>query len=203
MKYPSTGTVKAGAKSKKPDDWYKVKPIEGDLTLVSVDTGVKTGYCHMENGEFVELSTQRITKAMYKVLDLFNGCKESGATFIILIEDVRQRTWVNPKFKKERLRGIGSVERDCSVWQDFCEHHGIPHLLVHPMKGETKKSQEYFTQRTGYIYEVSDHGRDAGLLGFKYYNQLKKGLIAMPEPIKPRVYKPHKPRMPRKKKEQL
>lgn len=170
------------------------------MILIGIDTGVKTGFAHSVDGEFQRLSTESMMSAQALVLQIRDDALQSGRRLVACVEDVRKRTWVDPKAGRERLRGIGSVERDCSVWQEFCEHHGISYLLVHPKEVETKTSQTYFTQVTGYIYEVSEHARDAGMMIYKYHRMLKRGTKLMPPSIKPTVYKAHKPRMPRKKK---
>lgn len=171
------------------------------MILIGIDTGVKTGFAHSVNGQFVELSTQTILSAMAKVSGIHNDAKLAGTKLVVCIEDVRLRKWVDPRLGKERMRGIGSVERDCSIWQEFCETHGICYLLVPPKDIQTKTSQALFTQITGYVYEVSEDTRDAGMNIYKHYRMFKRG-YPMPADREPKPFKKTaKPRLPRKKKE--
>lgn len=171
------------------------------MILIGIDTGVKTGFAHSVNGQFVELSTQTILSAMAKVLDIHNDAKLAGTKLVVCIEDVRLRKWVDPRLGKERMRGIGSVERDCSIWQEFCERNGIPHIFVAPKAIQTKLSEKDFNMITKWPYKTSEHARDAAMMIDKVYRLLKRKHINMPAKFEPKIKKPRKPALYKVKKE--
>lgn len=149
------------------------------LTLVGVDTGVKTGFAVMENGELQDVSTETILTAQARVLELLDCVGPDE--LLVCIEDVRKRKWVGPRAGRERLQGIGSVKRDCSIWQEFCEHHNIKHLLIPPANIPTKLSAKRFKELTGWTKRTSEHSRDAGMMINKYYRLIQKGVVDVPD----------------------
>lgn len=148
------------------------------LVMIGIDTGVKTGFAYSEDGQLQDVSTETILTAQDRALTLldFVGHDE----LLVCIEDVRQRKWVDPRAGRERLQGIGSVKRDCSIWQEFCERHDIKHLLIPPANISTKLSAKKFKEITGWDKRTSEHGRDAGMMITKYYRLIKKGVVTVP-----------------------
>jgi len=151
------------------------------VILIGIDTGVKTGYAHSIDGVLQEVSTQTILSAQDKVHRIFEEARASDITFAVCIEDVRKRTWVDPRIGKERLKGIGSVTRDCSIWQEFCERYDIPYLLVAPANIDTKRNAKDFKMITGWTARTSEHARDAGMMIYKYHRLITKGTVAVPD----------------------
>jgi hypothetical protein len=128
---------------------------------VGIDPGTSTGLAvwDAQQKEFYLLTTATITEAMKAVL----GLRERVAA--IYIEDARQRTWFGNS-GRERLKGAGSVERDCSIWQQFCTEEDLPFYLVHPKNNRTKLEAPQFKKLTGYAGRTSVHCRDAAMLVF-------------------------------------
>ncbi|MDO5769298.1 MAG: hypothetical protein Q4P13_07320 [Psychrobacter sp.] len=151
------------------------------MILIGIDTGVKTGFAYSVNGEIQDIATETILSAQELVLKICNRSNKDDITCIVCIEDVRQRKWVAPNIGSERLQGIGSVKRDCSIWQEFCEYHNLRHLLIPPANIETKTKATYFKSVTGYQGRTSEHGRDAGMMIYKYYRLITKGVVAIPK----------------------
>lgn len=151
------------------------------MILIGIDTGVKTGFAYSVNGDIQNIATETILSAQERVLKISRRADQDGNTCIVCIEDVRQRKWVAPNIGSERLQGIGSVKRDCSIWQEFCEHHNLRHLLIPPANIKTKVKAAYFKSVTGYQGRTSEHGRDAGMMIYKYHRLITKGVVAIPE----------------------
>lgn len=70
------------------------------MILIGIDTGVKTGFAHSIDGVLQEVSTQSILSAQDKVYKTFEEAQASDIKFVICIEDVRKRTWVDPRIGK-------------------------------------------------------------------------------------------------------
>ena len=152
------------------------------MILIGIDTGVKTGYAHSIDGVLQEVSTQSILSAQDKVHKAHEEALASDVVLVVCIEDTRQRQWVDPRIGNERLKGIGSVNRDCSIWQEFCERYGIRHLLIPPSHIETKLKAKAFEDRTGWTARTSEHSRDAGMIIHKYHRLFEKGAVDVPAP---------------------
>lgn len=150
------------------------------MILIGIDTGVKTGYAHSIDGVLQEVSTQTILSAQDKVLDIRDEAAQSDIKLVVCIEDVRKRKWVDPSIGGERLKGVGSVTRDCSIWQEFCERNGLRHILVPPAHIDTKRKAKDFALITGWAARTSDHARDAGMLIYKYHRLIEKGMVDVP-----------------------
>ena len=169
-----------------------------DIQVVGIDPGVSTGYARVNAASsFAELCTLDIYSAQKRIITLSQlyGIEH----ILVAIEDCRLRKWVDPRLGKERLRGIGSVERDCSLWQEFCERHGFRYVLVAPMNIKTKMNKWEFAQTFDYPYDTSNHARDAGMLARKYHRMLRTGEFVMPAPPKPVIKKyPSNRKLPKK-----
>ena len=174
----------------------KIKPI-----VIAIDPGVSTGFAVIiNNSKFFELCTLSIFAAQERVAEIVKCYGLENV--LVVFEDCRLRTWVNPKFKKERIRGIGSVERDCSIWQEFCERNGLMFHRAHPsdLAGlNTKDDKWLFAEITGHPYDTSEHARDAGMLARKYHRMLRTGEFVMPARVAPTVKKyPANRKLPKK-----
>lgn len=152
------------------------------MILIGIDTGVKTGFAHSIDGVLQDVSTQTILSAQDRVLEIRDEAAQSDVKLVVCIEDVRKRTWVDPSIGSERLKGVGSVTRDCSIWQEFCERNGLRHILVPPSNIDTKRSAEDFEMITGWTARTSGHARDAGMMIYKYHRLIDKGVVDVPAP---------------------
>lgn len=152
------------------------------MILIGIDTGVKTGFAHSIDGVLQEVSTQSILSAQDKVLDIRDEAAQSDVKLVVCIEDVRKRKWVDPSIGSERLKGVGSVTRDCSIWQEFCERNGLRHILVPPSHIDTKRNAKDFKLITGWSARTSEHARDAGMMIYKYHRLIEKGMVNVPAP---------------------
>ena len=137
------------------------------MKKIGIDPGTKTGLAiwNTATNDFDLITTTTIVKAMEIVANSTEPDSE------IYFEDARKRTWFgkrqSPEKEREKLQGVGSVKRDCSVWEEFCEHLGIKYHRVHPQQINTKTDAAYFKRLTGYKGRTSEHARDAAMIVFK------------------------------------
>jgi hypothetical protein len=130
---------------------------------IGIDPGVKTGMAvwFRPNQKFIYIKTLSLPE----VFEIILTCYDQGDAELF-IEDARQRKWFGTK-GREALQGAGSIKRDCSIWQEFCEFHHIKYTMISPQKGGTKLSADMFAEITGYTGRTSQHARDAALIVFK------------------------------------
>lgn len=168
------------------------------IQVIGIDPGVSTGFARVNaTASFAELCTLSMYYAQDRILQIVEVYGVESV--LVCIEDCRLRKWVDPKLGKERLRGIGSVERDCSLWQEFCELHGLRFELVAPRGIATKMDKWVFAQTFDYPYDTSNHARDAGTLARKYHRMLRTGEYVMPALTKPKIKKyPPNRKLPKK-----
>ena len=134
--------------------------------FVGIDCGVNTGYARTDGGgELKIVSSMNIVEAMACVASL-----DGIAPFKVYIEDARKRKWFTGG--REKAQGVGSVKRDCQIWQEFCDHHGFEYELVAPKNNRTKLNAAQFEQLTGWQGRTNEHGRDAGMLLHKYLKNI-------------------------------
>ena len=131
--------------------------------VIGIDPGVNTGFAfwNKQDKKFVSLGTHSILTAIDNVKILYE--KSIASNILVRVEDARKRTWFG-NTGKERLKGAGSVERDCKIWEDFLTDLGIDFEMVHPKNNKTKLSAEVFKKVTGYEGGTSQHSRDAAML---------------------------------------
>lgn len=136
------------------------------MIRVGIDCGVKTGFAVANNGVLNRVDALTITKAMDEVKALH----AQHPDLVVRIEDARKRTWYGridaeqEKYGAGVREGMGSVKRDCSIWEQFCIEQGIKFELVHPAANITKTKSDYFKRITGWAGRTNEHGRDAAML---------------------------------------
>lgn len=137
--------------------------------LVGIDPGVTTGVAvwDREADDFVSIASATAIAAMAQVAKYEPGIVE------VWFEDARLRTWFGGADARQKRsgagirEGVGSVKRDSSLWQEFCEHYGFAYRAVKPAPGATKWNAERFKRITGWDGRTSNHARDAAALVFK------------------------------------
>lgn len=150
------------------------------MILIGIDTGTHTGFAVNFDGKLIQLKTLGIIQAMNEVLEYRSLFAKD---LVICIEDTRKRKWVRQDVGKERLKGVGSVNRDGAIWQEFCEYHDLPYILVPPahLAGLTKMPEKIFNELTGWHGKrTSEHARDAGVMVWKYHRLISKGTVKIP-----------------------
>jgi len=130
--------------------------------ICGCDPGVRTGLAiwDCEKQKFENVETCGIISAMQKIRWQTDDIK------LVRFEDARLRKGYYGKRGDVNHQGVGSVKRDCKIWQEFCEYYKIPFQAVAPQKGQTKWSSDYFKRVTGWTGRTSEHARDAAVLVF-------------------------------------
>jgi hypothetical protein len=133
---------------------------------VGIDCGVNTGFAMTQAGELVVVQSMTITQAMAEIRVLL----AAGHDLTIYIEDARLRTWFGGADARQARsgagirEGVGSVKRDCQIWEDWCIEQGVPYKLIHPAQNVTKLTAKAFNQITKWTAKTNEHGRDAAML---------------------------------------
>lgn len=135
------------------------------MIMIGIDPGKNTGYAVWDtpSSTFLTVTSQPIHKALLHVNDLWNAEQH----MFVIFEDCRlQKMYggTNERAGAAVLQGVGSVKRDCTIWDDFLTDRGIPHLAQRPLRHGTKWTAEYFRCTTGWQERTNSHGRDAGAL---------------------------------------
>lgn len=137
------------------------------MIIIGIDPGVQTGVAvyNKTTKQLEDVKTMMLHDAMELVLHY------KSILFKVRIEDARKRTGgfeatdaAQTKSGDGVREGVGSVKRDCKIWEDFLIAKGIPHEMVKPKN--TKYHEKYFKQMTGWVQRCSVHGRDAAMLIF-------------------------------------
>lgn len=138
------------------------------MILVGIDPGVHTGVAVWDttSRQLLNVTCLGIVEAM----EYLHTLDELKPIAEIVVEDARLRRWI-PREKdinqfKGRAMGAGSVKRDCSIWEEWCEFHHIRFRPLPPRNNVTKLSDAQFRSITGYERRTNEHGRDAAMLVF-------------------------------------
>lgn len=135
------------------------------MLYIGIDAGVNTGVAVWDDKQkkLLSVESMQLHQALEKVLNLHLSGK-----ICVIIEDARLRTWYGNDWKqsKQKLQGVGSVKRDCVIWEEFCKDKKIEYYMQHPKHNVTKLTAEAFQIVTGYKGRTNEHGRDAAMLVF-------------------------------------
>lgn len=140
-----------------------MKNNEDKIThYIGIDPGTNTGIAiwSVASKSFLTIDCVKIHKAMEMVLSA------SGKGVCVRFEDARLRTWFG-KSGREVLQGVGSIKRDCAIWEDFLLDKNIKYFKVKPKAGQSKWSSDYFKKVTGWTKRINEHSRDAAVLVFQ------------------------------------
>lgn len=139
------------------------------MLVVGIDPGLHTGLAVWDTSarQFLEIRCSGIVSAM----DYLSDLSRDRGIGLVVFEDSRQRKWI-PRERdlaqmKGRAMGAGSVKRDCSIWEEWCDARNIQYIATRPKNGMTKLTDAYFRGITGYDRRTNEHGRDAAMLVFQ------------------------------------
>ncbi len=141
------------------------------MIYIGIDAGTKTGVAIWDASKraFEMITSMPIHKAMEVVHERI---KLYEVKTHVRVEDARKRTWYGNKmsFEKERgkLQGVGSIKRDCTIWDEFLNDIGASYEMVAPKRNVTKLTQDQFKKITGYGKRTSEHARDAAMLVYGF-----------------------------------
>lgn len=134
------------------------------MIIVGLDPGTTTGLASWSTTGmcFGDVTSMAIHKAM----DYIRSLPQHPGELLVIFEDARliRVRGGNTFGDVDRLQGVGSVKRDCSIWEGFLRDHGIP--FITQRKGRTKRNADEFHRLTGWTGRTNEHGRDAGLIVF-------------------------------------
>ena len=128
-------------------------------TVVGIDPGVHTGMALAIDGVLREVYTVSFTNAQAILLKM----RERGHLFELVIEDPRGQYVPFHQREPQRIKGVGSVERDAKLWIEFAEYYNIPYRTVKPGKYR-KIDAATFRKWTGWIGRTSIHSRCAAMM---------------------------------------
>lgn len=140
-----------------------MKHLEEKTThYIGIDPGTNTGIAiwSVASQSFLTIDCVKLHKAMEMVLSI------SGKGVCVRFEDARLRTWFGNS-GREVLQGVGSIKRDCNIWEDFLLDNNIVYEKVKPKAGSTKWAADYFKKVTGWAERTNEHSRDAAVLVYK------------------------------------
>lgn len=139
------------------------------MLVVGIDPGFHTGLAVWDTSarQFLDIRCSGIVSAM----DYLSDLSRDRGIGLVVFEDARQRKWI-PRERdlaqmKGRAMGAGSVKRDCSIWEEWCDARNIQYIATRPKNGMTKLTDAYFRGITGYDRRTNEHGRDAAMLVFQ------------------------------------
>ena len=132
---------------------------------VAIDPGVNTGLAIARDGVLVDVSTCTFWEAQAQIRAFVGAASDLDWKVEIIIEDPRG-IYVPPGQRNpQRIKGVGSVERDAKLWIEYAEHYGIPYRTVKP--GRYRKiDAETFKKWTGWTRRTSEHARAAAMMVF-------------------------------------
>lgn len=84
---------------------------------------------------------------------------------LVVWEDCRKhRVFGAGQRNSGALQGVGSVKRDCGIWEEFLTDNRIPNISRRPRSTRTKLKADQFKAATGWEGKSNNHGRDAAML---------------------------------------
>ena len=133
--------------------------------IIGIDPGTHTGLAVWNGKRLHTVATYMIHRAMQDVRIHL----AFSDNILVRIEDARLRTWYgNDKGDRAKSQGVGSIKRDCAIWEDFCKDLGIDYEMVKPGRVKTKLTAASFKNLTGWEGRTTEHSRDAAMLCYKY-----------------------------------
>lgn len=136
---------------------------------IGLDPGVVTGFAIWDSAarQLLQVTSLPIHEAMDRVRDMV----QAGSVRKVRFEDARKRdTWFGKMDKKQEKygaavrEGVGSVKRDCAIWEGYLTSLGVPFEAIKPSKGSTKWDAAYLKRVTGWSQQTNEHARDAAVL---------------------------------------
>jgi hypothetical protein len=126
---------------------------------IAIDPGVHTGLAVAKDGVLIDVRTCSFWVAHWQLSSLHSV----GEKVELIIEDPRG-IYVPPGQRNpQRIKGVGSVERDAKLWIEYAEHYGIPYRTVKPGKYR-KIDADTFRRWTGWTGRTSEHARAAAMM---------------------------------------
>ena len=145
------------------------------MIYIGIDTGVNTGMAVWDSKErkFKEIETVKIHVAMKTVADYISVYGRDNV--VVKVVDARQRRWygreadfMSREAESKKFQGVGSVKRDCTIWEDYLKDAGVRFHMIAPKDNITKMDADKFRNLTGWAGRTNEHNRDAAMLVFGF-----------------------------------
>ena len=139
------------------------------MIWIGIDTGVHTGLAIWDGKGRIFLSIEELK--IHRAMDVVEAlAKANPGEVRARVEVARQRRWI-PNMRSirneiGRAKGAGTVERDCSIWEDFLADIDVAREMVAPRYNVTKLRQEALANLTRWTQRTNEHERDAAMLVF-------------------------------------
>ena len=156
------------------------------MIVVGIDPGVETGIA-MWDAQLRELRKVE-SHSILESMDLVLQWRNIHHVALVIFEDARLRKWrgsfgeldeKTSKYGAGVREGVGSVKRDCSIWQEFLTRHRIPFEARYPRN--TKLEPEEFERVTGWKGRTNKHARDAAMVVHGLNRPMAQGLLRVIE----------------------
>jgi len=165
---------------------------------IGIDPGTNTGISvwSVEKQKFEIIDTVLIHQALEEVLYWMG---EHANDIFLRIENAK--TWrpygkESREVTNSRLKGAGSITRDCSIWEHFCKDKKLDFEMVSLQSAIKKLNKMEFQRYTGVgtSFVTSEHARDAAMLVYdpkgiknqrnesslQYYSPTRSKTISVP-----------------------
>lgn len=147
------------------------------MILVGIDPGVDTGFAiwDAKHQELIAVESWPIHIAMAIVQSM-----KPDRPFVIF-EDARLRKVftradaAQQKYGAAIREGVGSVKRDCVIWEDFLTYIGVPFKERAPVA--TKWNAQQFQRLTKWKGRTNEHSRDAAMIVYGMNLPMAEGLL--------------------------
>jgi hypothetical protein len=154
------------------------------MLLVGIDPGVETGVAQWDAAarQLQSVAGMPILDAMAEVSALATLHRYEGqvCNLLVVFEDARGhhvRFGRNARKGAKILQGVGSVKRDCGMWEEFLVREGIPFVTIKPRRRATKKDAGLFKRITGWPGRTNEHGRDAAMFVYDINTSMAEAMV--------------------------
>lgn len=143
------------------------------MILIGIDPGVETGIAAWDAKErkLHKVECMTILEAMECISKTQLVLAGQPDALLVIFEDARRRKWFGDRADRKTEKygagvreGVGSVKRDCSIWEEFLTSRGLPFEARYP--SNTKMRADNFERLTGWKGRTNEHARDAALIVF-------------------------------------
>lgn len=150
------------------------------MIVIGIDPGVMTGLAvwSVTNSMLTIVESMLIHQAIRIV--------EARQPELVIFEDARLRNWFGSRGDRNAQKygagvreGVGSVKRDCKIWEDYLRELAVPFIARKPQAGSTKWSAAQFKAITKWPQRTNNHARDAAALVYGLELQQVRSLVQM------------------------
>lgn len=142
--------------------------------IMGIDPGVKTGIALYQGGKLCELRTiapvdyERVLLDIQPVLVVVEDSR--------LTKDLFTGKRLSHKARIKIARNVGSVDGLCNILFALCERHKIEIKGLSPKDKGPKLDAAPFCRKTGYTGKSNEHGRDAGMVAWRFRHRRARAL---------------------------